>query len=230
MKRTLFALLFALALVGALLIAMPMTGSAAGNPNPTVLPPNSHPFGLTYAQWAVKWWQWVLAQPIPTNPNLDLTGQYCGIGQSGPVWFLAGTFGQTADRTCKVPAGKALFFPVANWAYIGFPWDPSDTALVAQQNCKAGIDGLKDYGALVDGVQIRNLSLYRLYHGELNSLPVFNATLPDNNIIGQPAGSYGPNSTDGYYLMLAPLTPGKHEVEFYAKEFGVEVTYHLTVQ
>jgi NAD(P)-dependent dehydrogenase (short-subunit alcohol dehydrogenase family) len=32
----------------------------------------------------------------------------------GPVWFLAGSFGATVVRSCLVPAGKALFFPLVN--------------------------------------------------------------------------------------------------------------------
>ena len=34
--------------------------------------------------------------------------------QSGPVWFLAGTFGGKAERTCTIPSGKAILFPPIN--------------------------------------------------------------------------------------------------------------------
>ena len=36
----------------------------ARNPNPGIAPPNSRPFGLTYGEWAAKWWQAALATPI----------------------------------------------------------------------------------------------------------------------------------------------------------------------
>ena len=44
------------------------------------------------------------------------------VGQSGSVWFLAGIFGGgSATRTCAVPAGKALYFPVLNSVNINAP-------------------------------------------------------------------------------------------------------------
>src|SRR5213083_1086403 len=84
----------------------------AENPNPGVLPPHSHSHGLTYAEWGAAWWQWVLSIPFAQNPIFDSTGEDCDVGQSGPVWFLAGTSGSTAVRSCTIPAGKSIFFPI----------------------------------------------------------------------------------------------------------------------
>ncbi|MGE5261768.1 MAG: hypothetical protein ACM3S0_00175 [Acidobacteriota bacterium] len=225
MKRIMVAALFAVVLVSILLMASPMTGSAAGNPNPTVLPPNAHPFGLTYAQWAAKWWKWQLERSPDTNPNLDPTG--CSNVQSGPVWFLAGAFGQPAvERTCTVPVGKALLFPVMNALVLA---SPGDTAQMVRDQAKNAIDPLVDYGASVDGVTIKDLAAYRLYQGSLNDLPIFSVTIPEPGFFGL-LGIYAPCSDDGVYLMLAPLPPGEHNIHYYANEFGVDVTYHLTVQ
>jgi hypothetical protein len=91
--------------------------SGPGASNPGVLPPQSHPFGATYGEWAARWWQWAYKQPVDTNP-LFQTGQVdLSQGQSGKVWFLGGVFNTsgTADRTGTVPAGKALFFPILNF-------------------------------------------------------------------------------------------------------------------
>ena len=35
--------------------------------------------------------------PSKDSPALDKTGENCGIGQSGPVWFLAGVTGGKAN-------------------------------------------------------------------------------------------------------------------------------------
>jgi hypothetical protein len=51
--------------------------------NPGVVPPQSHVQGLTYAQWSVRWWQWLLAIPAGQNPTFDTTGEDCAVGQSG---------------------------------------------------------------------------------------------------------------------------------------------------
>src|SRR5262245_66409906 len=56
------------------------------------------------------------------NPDLDSAGEFGAVDQSGPVWFLTGTFGGSAERTLTVPAGKALFFPRASY----LSWDTAD--------------------------------------------------------------------------------------------------------
>ena len=42
-----------------------------------------------------------------------------GHSQSGPVWFLADTYGtKRTIRTCTVPRGKHLFFPLINYVVM----------------------------------------------------------------------------------------------------------------
>ncbi len=103
--------------VGLMVAAMiPVAQADSRNPNSQVLPLDSSPYGNTYGEWSARWWQWTLAIPAATNPNLDTTGENCAEGQSGQVWFLAGSFGGTFERACPVPTGKALFFPILNAA------------------------------------------------------------------------------------------------------------------
>ncbi len=71
----------------------------------------SKPFGRSWEQWVAIWWQWCSAEPDDTNPVADMTGEICDKNQTdSDVWFLAGTFGGEAERTCIIPAGKAIFF------------------------------------------------------------------------------------------------------------------------
>src|SRR5437016_2320237 len=61
-----------------------------------IVPLNSTPdaaYGKTYGQLPAAWWQWGLSVPAAVNPSLDTTGADAGQGQTGPVWFLGGTFG-----------------------------------------------------------------------------------------------------------------------------------------
>src|SRR6185437_3171085 len=84
--------------------------------------------GKSYNQLAVAWWQYVLGQPAATNPLQDTTGAHCATGQTGPVFFLAGTSGSgTVTRQCTVPAGKQLFFPLLNAFDVHTPSDGLDT-------------------------------------------------------------------------------------------------------
>lgn len=70
---------------------------------PSVSPLGSKPYGLTYGEWTAKWWQWTLSTPKDVNPGGDTTGKNCALKQSGPVWFLSGTFGGSATRVCTIP-------------------------------------------------------------------------------------------------------------------------------
>jgi hypothetical protein len=91
----------------------------AGDPH--IFPPQSRPYGRTYSEWAAKWWQWALAIPVATHPLFD-NGD-CRVGQAGQVFFLGGRYCSTVDpncnaqvvtRSCTVPSGKALLFPIVN--------------------------------------------------------------------------------------------------------------------
>ena len=48
-------------------------------------------------------------------------------------------------------------------------------------------------------------------------------------MFGVPADIYGPAAADGYYLMLAPLSRGEHEIHFSAAGF-LDVTYTITIK
>ena len=49
--------------------------------------------GRFYSQWTTAWWQWATAFAPDENPILDPDGTFADQGQSGPMYFLAGTFG-----------------------------------------------------------------------------------------------------------------------------------------
>jgi len=178
------------------------------------------------------------------NPLLDLTGEHCAEGQSGSVWFLAGTLGGYAERNCTVPTGKMLFFPILNCPYIGFPTDKNDTCVdsTCSNNAERAnqcLQGLLDNSSLtaqVDGKSILELLSYR------SQSPVFYPRLPVDNIAGItavqcPATPHGdllcgpPSGTvdAGIYLMLTPLSRGKHVIHFSASPF-LDVTYGITVK
>jgi hypothetical protein len=67
---------------------------------------------------------------------------------------------------------------------------------------------------------------------------VFDLTLPDGNLFSTPpppvpAGIYPIAVDDGYYLMLKPLSPGKHLLHFHGSipsfNFTLDITYQLTI-
>ena len=53
-------------------------------------------------------------------------------------------------------------------------------------------------------------------------------------MVGLDAGTYGPHVSDGYYLMLHPLTVGEHHVRVhvassYGGGFEYEINYYFNV-
>ena len=66
--------------------------------------------------WTADWWQWserTNSAPIYQQGNVD-----CGLGQTGDVWFLAGTDGNgPVERTCVVPPDKTFLVPLQTVAW-----------------------------------------------------------------------------------------------------------------
>lgn len=202
------------------------TLSAGGNPNPGIAPIHSKPHGKSYSQWAAAWWQWVFSIPTDVNPLMDPTGEHADQGQQGPVWFLAGNLGGETVRDVCVPTGKSLFFPILNQPWVQFPEDPPFTIPELRAILRSGMDNATLY-CEIDGRPVKNLAGYR------EESAVFTTTVPDDNLLGLPAGDYEPCVDNGYYLLLNPLTPGRHVIRFMAENadqsFSLDVTYHITV-
>jgi hypothetical protein len=213
---------------------------ASGKRRPIIYPIKSRPYGKTYSEWAGAWWRWAYSFPAgeDNNPVQDLTGDLAGLGQSGPVWFLAGTFGQTATRTATVPSDKALFFPIINTLWINIPelgdnpWSDEQRDF-AQDFIAPFIDNAYNLSCQIDGVEVKNIEGYRTATPDGKEYMI---SFPENNLWGLEAGVYGPSVDDGIYLMLAPLSPGKHTIRFTAASvgfdgspFALDVTYNLKV-
>ena len=226
MPRSRNLLLLALtASLSFVLVVAPVAAAA----DPRVLPPDARAHGKSLAEWAAEWWQWALGQPVATNPLVDQTGAQCANDQSGKVWFLAGTTGGSVDRTCAVPTGTALFFPIVNVVTCAFPTDPpeqqTEAFLRGQVNPLA--QGATNLSLTIDGVAVEDVE--RFY----TESALFGMVLGPDNLFGLPAGQViDPCADAGYYVMLPPLPPGEHTIEFGGSLPGfpaINVTYTLTV-
>ncbi|HTP35773.1 MAG TPA: hypothetical protein VMJ75_26535 [Candidatus Acidoferrales bacterium] len=182
--------------------------------------------------------------PAATNPNLDATGAHCAAGQSGQVWFLAGSFGtlpSPINRSCTVPTGTSLLVPVLTQADGAALLDcdgPGPYAVPCADftfNGKKGLPALREEAKLsqdnprlqltIDNVPVSNLPAYRA------ESPVFSFMLTTGNVISyllsafgiagsQPPGIYAPAVSDGYWVMFTPLSPGTHTIYFECIQAG----------
>ena len=86
-----------------------------GSVDSLLFPRDSEPYGVTLPEWTIRWWRWLLSLSLEKNPGSDKSGKFSELGQEDPnVWFLAGTFGGSAVRTCTLPLGKAILMPIIN--------------------------------------------------------------------------------------------------------------------
>jgi hypothetical protein len=182
-----------------------------------VFPGNSSAYGSTYAQWTAKWWAWLMSIPTNINPAADTSGINCARGQAGPVWFLAGSLGGHAERTCTIPAGEALLFPVIN-SECSYAETPKLTSEAALRSCAVlEIDKVSHVQATVDGVSLQSSQIPRVQS------PLFNFIFPPNGIFGAPAGP-SQSVSDGYWVFLHPLPAGSHELAWKAVEGSFTTT------
>jgi hypothetical protein len=172
--------------------------------------PHSKPYNLTYGEWTAKWWQWAYSIPRDVNPAYDDTGKYCSENQRGPVWFFPGTYGKSVIRECIVPTGTAILFPILNseCSFAEFPElkTTKDLSICA----KTFQDQVTDLHTSIDSQEIpkKTLEKYRIQS------PPFNFSLPENNILGLPANTTTSAISDGNWVFVKPLNPGKHEISF----------------
>lgn len=200
--------------------------------NIAVFPPDSEPYGLTYGEWTARWANWTFSMPEENNPAVDDTGENCANNQSGPVWFLAGTFGGAVTRECTIPADNGILVPIINVVCDSATDPVLDTEEELRACSKEDQDLVIEKEITVDGVNIGNLDNYRFQS------PLFNLTFPENNIAGV-APQTAKAVVEGYWVLLEPLPPGSHEIHFKAAlgdptvivtvNFALDVRYLLTV-
>lgn len=187
---------------------------------------------------AANWWKWVIAIPFDENPMFDETGEFCDVGQSGKVWFLGSTFGFGVwNRSCDVPAGKAIFFPIVPALF--FAPEDGETEEEVRAGANASMDGVNLLKCTVDGIPLQDLlGLKDLFELRAES-PAFVLPVPEESILidfGFPPGARKPAVADGFWVLLAPLSEGEHVINFRMNiargDFAGskhEVTYNLTV-
>ncbi|HEX5162767.1 MAG TPA: hypothetical protein VFV88_13680 [Steroidobacteraceae bacterium] len=208
-------------IAGLVVSSLPMLvlGAESAGPSPLVAP-GEKVAGRTQADWSRVWWQWAWSFDDSESPVVDKKGDRCRLRQEGEVWFLAGTYGtQRTVRTCTVPAGKYLFFPLVN--YVVYP-QPGLSLSCEMATTKAA-RLMSEASALVlevDGTIYKNLAPHR------------QQTRQCFDLAERGGGGLAPSAANGYYIMLRPLSRGTHTINFggILPEMTQAVTYTLHVE
>jgi hypothetical protein len=209
-----------------LLVGVVYIAFARGNKNSGVLPPNSSVQGLTYGEWSAIWWQYVFSLPVDQNPLDGAIGANCSFERNGNVAVVVGDPLSPEPIECEVPTGTMLYLDILSAECSSLEEPPFYGG--NEEELRACAEGfvLHDLEATIDGVAIQSIERY------IHTSPLFEFTVPDDNILGVEAGT-GQSISNGAHLMLAPLTPGEHTIHLHGSypdlDFTVDTNYHITV-
>ena len=167
--------------------------------------------GLQQSDYANMWWQWAVSMPATQSPVRDRVGDKCGVNQVGPVWFLAGGYGSShIKRTCTIPSDKYVFFPIINMIY----YPREGRRAPSCQSVKAGAalnnQYLRSFKIIIDKQQYLNPALYRQASKKCFDLIARKPNITESQHVY-------PSATDGYWIMLKPLSVGRHHIAFRAE-------------
>jgi hypothetical protein len=202
---------------------MALTAALSANAAESYLvPPDEVVAGTDQAEWSRRWWQWAGSFEHSESPVADTSGELCAGKQEGDVWFLAGTYGtRRTIRTCTVPRGKHLFFPLIN--YVVAPGTNGSTNCMSVMSAAARMtEQVSSLVLVVDGIRYTELAKHR--QPTLGCFDLGERAEPKRRVF--------PSAANGYYVMLQPLPAGRHRLEFGGALASMlqAVTYTLIVE
>ncbi len=207
--------------VSCLIVGLLVTPVCAG-----VVAPGSTVAGKSIGEWTGDWWNWLVQEEFATNPALDTTGALANRNQSGPVFFVAGTFGDNVpyNRSFTVPTDRYILIPMINYVFWA-PEDGADEAAI-RDIAKANVDSVDSLFFSLDGNPLANPFSYR------EASPAGGFTLKFAPLLAEIGLSNMDRLAvaDGYWVMLEPLSYGTHQLHFGARQpgqFETDVTVEI---
>jgi hypothetical protein len=225
---------------------------AASSPAAEVLPPSSLPYGYSFEEWSAKYWHWTLG--LSTN-KVESAG-WSGVctGPASRVWFLnAVDIPATGGITMKtnkvtIPAETPLFFTILSVYEDNTACPVSDFTSLTGAELAAEAVGqwsvVTVTSCTIDGVAVAGLDNPITTAYDVVSPPFSYTTAEKDNVLagffGEPCIPGGltvyPAVADGVYLMVSPLSCGKHTIHYigiagpasapYVEE---DITFDITV-
>ena len=199
-------------------------------PRAFIYPRHARVDGKTTLGWIPEFWRYIFSVPASENPMLEagprplatpelVDSADCGVGQTGPVFFVPGEQHDVYSRSCTVPARTPVLWPI--WSLFNdYPCpDPTFQPAPGQslqdflaRGARAFDDAVKNLAATVDGRPVD---------------PSLTATF-DSCV----TGSRQEGVADGWFVLLR-LSPGDHTLVVTAtapSEHATSQTFLLHVQ
>jgi hypothetical protein len=239
---------------GSAMAALLLLAFTASTASAQVLPPNQDAYGYSYQEWSAKWWQWSFSLSTNDLQSVGVPNLLSGAGTK--VRFLAGVYipgnnGISIEtRNVTIDPGTPLFLSVLaseddNTGCNGNAFDfatntPSELAADAAGEWTA----VTSTTCTIDGVPVAGLSNPATTPYLVVTPPFSYTTAEKNNVVANlfgvpclPGGfTVYPAVSQGVYLMIAPLSEGKHVIHFVgivgpasAPYVESDLTYNITV-
>ena len=171
-----------------------------------------------------RWWQWAIGIDTSViNPFTDDLSQDCcdvGLQDNDRLLFLvyAPRDPNTGDfplHECDVKKGTSILVPILNVICndlaVGTPFFGPN-----EQDQRICANKIITYATLfdtlhvnIDGIEVQNLEQYRID----SPAGGFEFTSVPNNVFDTPVGD-GNGVSDGFWILLEHLKPGKHTISF----------------
>jgi hypothetical protein len=208
----------------------------SGGAAPEAYAPDANVAGRSIAQWMANFWTKVFQTRVHAadgttilNPMLSDTAP-SSQGNAGSVFYLFSSFfGGNHTHTATVPSETPLFVPVLPIEFSNFDTTTGNVAggALPGTNTAAQLSNFAAQAALpalgrggevhlsVDGQSLRHAGSYR------EIAPTFRYVLPETDNVDQYffnqenlKGRVSPAEADGFYVMLRPLSVGRHVIDF----------------
>jgi hypothetical protein len=216
MHKLLLAGLLSIVLVAA--VTPPARGEHRGAHQASPLVKPGHKVnGLTPGEWLARWWRVVLETPSP----LDAYPGCAPLGRGTVAVIFPPAGGETS---CTVRKGSTLMLVPNTTGCSDWEPPPFFGATPAERRaCSIRLNEGADINEVtVDGRFVRLTDAYRA------QAPDLRVRLPEDNLLGAPAGTVIRTGADGWMGFTKPLRRGRHEIVIHAAGTYLDEPYELT--
>ncbi|HZD34942.1 MAG TPA: hypothetical protein VE130_07030 [Nitrososphaeraceae archaeon] len=181
---------------------------------------------------AQEFWNWTMSVPadIPIDPTINKNECYLGSDTDDQVLFGVGVYAISYESECTIPGGKYFLVPLLVGECDSTVPDPraASDKIEDKWACARDADEIfKAWEVVLDGHTLFKNSGGDAVNMELKdqilvrNSSLFTLEIPEGNQFDAPPGRYDA-VVDGYYLVLNPLSPGKHSLSYkYVHEQGI---------
>jgi hypothetical protein len=178
---------------------------------------NDKIYGLTYGQWTVKWWDWIMPIPYDQSPLWDETGAQWRKNQpSSDVWFLIGDFAEDPEKKRThtytrvindMDSGRSVLIPVLNCMATSLEYTKLKTPEDLLNHVAVDVSSIVKKDLFING---------KRYHPvRVSSDPkITKTTIIENNAFNIKNFGITDAASEGYWAFIKTINKGHYTIRF----------------